>query len=112
MFSTKEKLNSHLDQLKRWLLKRGYRQDHVDSEIERIKLVERTVSFHIRDEKVDNSITLVLTYHLALNQLYEILRIAHKHVLKSPRHPSALPSASRIAFRIPKAIRDKPVRYL
>ena len=61
MFSTKEKLNRYLDQLKRWLLKRGYREDHVDSEIERIKLVERTVSFHIRDEKVDDSITLVLT---------------------------------------------------
>ena len=81
--STEENLN-HLEQLKQWLVKCGYRED-VYSEIERIKLVERTVSFQIRDKKVDGSITLVLTYHLALNRLHEILRRAHKHVLKSPR---------------------------
>ena len=68
--STEEKLN-HLEQLKQWLVKCGYRED-VYSEIERIKLVERTVSFQIRDKKVDDSIRLVLTYHLALNQLYEM----------------------------------------
>ena len=52
--SREEKLNNHLEQLKRWLVKRGYIEDHVDSEIERIKLVERTVSFQMRDKKVDN----------------------------------------------------------
>ena len=46
--STEEKLNNHLEQLKQWLVKRGHREDHVDSEIERIKLVGRTVSFQIR----------------------------------------------------------------
>ena len=45
--SIKEKLNSHLEQLKQWLVKRGYREDHVCSETERIKLVERTVWFQI-----------------------------------------------------------------
>ena len=60
-------------------------RDHVDSEIKRIKLVKRNVSFQKRDKKVDDSITLVLTYHPALNQLYEILRRAQKHFLKSPR---------------------------
>ena len=85
IYSIEEKLNKHLEQLKQWLVKRGYREDHVYSKIERIKLVERTVSFQIRDKKVDDSITLVLTYHLALNRLHEILRTAHKHVLKSPR---------------------------
>ena len=48
-------------------------EDHVQSKIERIKVVERTISFQIRDKKVDDSITLVLTYHLALNQFCEIL---------------------------------------
>ena len=43
--SIKEKLNKHLELLKQWLVKRGYREDHVYSKIERIKLVERTVSF-------------------------------------------------------------------
>ena len=70
--STKDKFNNHLEQLKQWLVKRGYAEDHVDSEIERIKLAERTVLFQIRDKKIDDNITLVLTYHPAMNQLYEM----------------------------------------
>ena len=65
----------------------------------------------MRDKKVDDSITLVLMHHPALNQLYEILRRAHKHVLKPPRLHSAVLSPSRVAFQNPKAIRDKPVRF-
>ena len=75
-----EKLKYLFEQLKKWLAKRGYKEDHVDSEIERVKLVISTVSFQKRDKKVDDSITLVLAP--ALNQLYEILRRAHKHELK------------------------------
>ena len=36
-------------------------------------------------QKVDDIITLVLTYHPALNQLYEILQRAQGHFLKSLR---------------------------
>ena len=57
MFKRK-KLNNHLEQLKQWLVKLGHRKDHVDSEIERIKLVERTVLFQIRVKKVNDNITL------------------------------------------------------
>ena len=103
--SIEEKLNNHLEQLIQFLVKCGYKEDHVDSEIERVKLVKRTVSFQKRDKKVDDSITLVLTYHPALNQLYQILRRAHKHVLKSPRLHSALPSTPRGDFRNSKTIR-------
>ena len=67
------------------LVKRGYKENHVNSKIERVKLIKKTASFQKRDKKVDDSITLVLTYHLALNQLYEILRRAQKHFLKSLR---------------------------
>ena len=81
-----------------FLVKRGYKEDDVDSEIERVKLVKRTVLFQKRDKKVDDSITLVLTYHPALNQLYEIIRRAHKLVSKSPRLHSALPSPPSAAF--------------
>ena len=104
-----EKLN-HLKQLKLWLVKRTYREDHVYSEVGRKKLVERTVSFQLRDKKVDDCIRLVFTYHPTLNQLYEVLLRVHKHVLKSPRLHSALPSQSGVAFRNPKTIRSKLVR--
>ena len=59
-------------------------------------------------QKVYHSITLVLTYHPALNQLYEILQRTHKHVLKSTRLHRALPSAP-VAFQNPKTIRHKLV---
>ena len=45
--SIEEKRNNHLEQLKQWLAKRGYREDHFYSEIERIKQIERTVWFQI-----------------------------------------------------------------
>ena len=96
--STEEKRNNQLEYLKQWLVKREYREDHVYSETKRIKLVERTVSFQKRGKEVDDSVTLVLTYRPALDQLYEILRRAHKHVLKSPRLYSALSSPPRVAF--------------
>ena len=96
--SLEEKLNNRLEQLKHCLVKRGYKEDHVDSEIERVKLIKRTVLFQKQDKKVDGSITLVLTYHPALNQLHEIPQRVHKHVLKSPRFYSALPSPPRVAF--------------
>ena len=44
--------------------------------------------------------------------MYEILRRTHKHVVKSPRHHSALPSPPWVAFRIAKTIRDKLVRCM
>ena len=45
----------------------GYKEDHVDTETERVKLVDGTVSFQKRDKKVDHSITIVFAYHSALN---------------------------------------------
>ena len=91
------------------LLKRGYKEDRVHSEIERVKLVKRTVSFQKWDKKVDDSITLVLTYHLALSQFYGVLLRTHKHILKSPRPHHALPSQTRVASWNLKTIRDKLV---
>ena len=40
--STEEKHNNRLEQLKQWLVNRGYKEDHIDSEIERVHFVERT----------------------------------------------------------------------
>ena len=74
------------------------------------KLVDKTVSFQIRDKKVNDSVRLVLTYHPALNQLYKILCRAHRHVLKSVRLYSALASPLRVVFQNPKTIRDKLIR--
>ena len=92
-----------------FLAKYGYKADHVDSEIERVKLAKKTVPFQKRDKKVDDSITLVLTYHPALNQFYEVLLRPHKHVLNSSRLYGALPSQTRVVSWNSKTIRDKLV---
>ena len=81
MYSIKQKLNNLLKRLIQFLVNRGYEEDHVDSKIERVKLVKRIVSFQKRDKKVDGSITLALTYHPALNQFYEVLLRTHALVL-------------------------------
>ena len=72
--------------------------------------MERASLLQKREKKIDNSITLVLTYHPALIQVYEILQKAHRHVLKSPRLNSVLPSPPRVAFRNSKTLKDKLVR--
>ena len=95
--SIEEKLYNRLQQLIQFFVKCGYKEDHDDSEIERAKLVKRTISFQKRDRKVDDSMTLVLTYHPALKQFYEVLLRPHKHVLKSLRLTSALPLQTRVA---------------
>ena len=45
IFSIEEKLNNRPEQLKQSLVKLRYKEDHVDSENERVKLVKRIVSF-------------------------------------------------------------------
>ena len=47
--SIDEKLNNRLEQLNQWLVKRGYKENHDDSEIERVKLVKRTILFQKQD---------------------------------------------------------------
>ena len=61
-------------------------------------MVKRTVSFQKGDKKVDDSVTLVIMYHPALNQFYEILQRAYEHILIPPRLYEALPSPPRVTF--------------
>ena len=51
IYSIEEKLNNLLEQIGQWLVKRGYKEDHVDSEIERVKSVKRIISFQKHDKK-------------------------------------------------------------
>ena len=58
-----------------------------------------------RSEKfVDESLTLVLIFHPALNCVHKILTIAHYHVLKCNRLPKLLTLPSRVAFRNAKSL--------
>ena len=52
----------------------------------------------------------MLTFHPALNCVYEILRKAQCHVLKSNRLSRVLPSPPRVAFCNTKSLKDCLVR--
>ena len=51
-----------------------------------------------------------MTFHPALNIVFDVLKRAHRHVQKSPVLQAVLPKPPRIAFRNPKTLRDKLVR--
>ena len=96
-------LNERLTQLETWLLKRGYLQENLRSEIERVNLTSR-------EDLLKKSVTLMLTFHPALNCVHEILRKAHRHVLKSSRLSRVLPSPPRVGLRNAKSLKDRLVR--
>ena len=51
-----------------------------------------------------------MTFHPALNTVFDVLKKAHWHVQKSHVLKAVLPKPPRIAFRNPKTLRDKLVR--
>ena len=51
-----------------------------------------------------------MTFHPALNIVFDLLKRAHRHVQKSPVLKAVLPKSPRIAFHNPKTLRDKLVR--
>ena len=110
IISNEETLVERLNELESWLTNRGYKKEKVRSEINRVHSLERDDLLRKRTRNTDNKITLVLTYHPALNKVYEILQKAHRHTLKSSRLSAVLPSPPRIAFRNAKTLRDKLVR--
>ena len=73
----------------------------------RENLLKKIVKNRIKND----SVTLVLTYHPALNKIYEILKKAHRHTICSPwlsailnHHPLEL------HFAIPKTLKNHLVR--
>ena len=72
--------------------------------------MNRTDLLSKREMEIDNRITPVLTYHPALNKVYEILQKTHRHTLKSQRLTLILPSPPRLAFGNAKTLEDHLVR--
>ena len=104
-------LNKRLTQLETWLLKWGYLQENVRPEIEIVNnLTSREDLLKRAEKNVGESVTLVLTFHLALNFVHAILRKAHHHVLKSNRLSRVLPSPPQAAFCNAKFLKDHLVR--
>ena len=54
--------------------------------------------------------TVLLSSHPALHVIFDILKSAHCHIVKSPLLKSVLPKPPRVVFRNPKSLPDKLVR--
>ena len=91
-------------------MKRSYLQENVRPEIERVNLTSREDLLKKSEKNVDELVTLVLTFHPALNCVHEILRKAERDVLKSNRHSKVLPSPTGVAFYNAKSLKDCLVR--
>ena len=87
---------------------RGYKSEIIRPEIQKVNLIDRNNLLKKRPKHQEDSITLVLTFHPALNIVFDVLKRAHRHVQKSPVLKAVLHKPPRISFRNPKT-RDKLV---
>ena len=64
-----------MGELKGWLVNWGYKEEEVDQQIERVHSCDRLglLNRQNNDQSADR-IPLLLTYHPALNKVYDILR--------------------------------------
>ena len=101
-------LDKCFKELETWFRNRGY--NLIRPEIEGVKTMNRTDLLSECKKEVDNRITLILTYHPALTEVYEILQKAHRHMHKCQRLTAVLPSPPRLAFRNANTWKDHLVR--
>lgn len=79
-------------------MKKVYFQENARPEIERVNLTSREDLFKKSGKIVDEPVTLGLNFHLELNCVHEIMRKAHRYVLKCNRLSKVLTSLSRVLF--------------
>ena len=96
--------------LESWLTNRRHESEIIRPEIQKVNLIDRNNLPKERPKYQGDSITLVLTFHIALHIVFDVLKRVHQHVQKSPMLKVALPKPPRAAFRNPKTLRDKLVR--
>ena len=97
--------------LKTWLLARGYGENEVDSQIDRVRDKDRAPLLDTRPrEKDDMKIPFVLTYHPARHKVYEILRKNQNLLLVDKEHEAVFKDKIFVTFRRAKSLKDKLVR--
>ena len=96
--------------LESWLANRGYRAVKIRPEIQKIDLIDRANLLINKPKHQENSITLVLTFHPALNIEFNVLQPANRFIEKSPELKAVLSKPRSGAFNNPKTLRNKLVR--
>ena len=107
--SNKVDLQQKLLDLESCFTDKGYKSEIIRPEIQKVNLIDRNNLLKKCLKHQEDSITLVLTFHPALNIAFDVLKRVHRHVQKSPVLKAVLPKPLRIAFHNRKTC-DKSVR--
>ena len=91
-----------------WLVNRVYRAESGRREIQRVISIDRQILLEKRP-KIQETVTLVLTFHPALYIIFGILKSTHRITENSPTLKVILPKPPRVAFRNTKILHDKLV---
>ena len=103
--------DQQVGELRGWLSNRGYKEGEVDQQIDKVRSLDRLelLDRQIKDQS-DGRIPLVLTYHPALNRVYDILRDISNILLVGPDHKKLFQNKIFLSFRRAKNLKDKLVR--
>ena len=109
--SDENNLKKRLQELKGYLVKRGYDSGFVESQFSRVKGIGRTSLFTCKERSETKSRNcFVVDYHPALSALYGIFRELQQIVGLSDSFLSVMPEPPTISFRRCKNLKDHLVR--
>ena len=103
--------DKRVGELRGWLFNMGYKEGEVDQQIDKVRSLDRLelLDRQIKDQS-DGRIPLVLTFHPALNRVYDILRDISNILLVGPEHKKLFQNKIFLSFRRAKNLKDKLVR--
>ena len=103
--------DKRVGELRGWLFNRGYKEGEVDQQIDKVRSLDRLELLDRQSkDQGDGRIPLVLTYHPALNRVYDILRDISNILLAGPEHKKLFQNKIFLSFRRAKNLKDKLVR--
>ena len=100
----------HVQELKGYLIDRGYEGEEVQRQIDKATRIKREELLGSREKKIEQVTPLVVTFHPDLPHLTHILNDYQCVISTSPRLSGALPKPPLVAYRRPPNLRDLLVR--
>lgn len=109
--SNENQLRERLEDLKGFLVKRGYRGDFVENQFSRMKNIKRVDLLERKQRsEVGNKNTFVIDYHPGLQDLHGIFMELQQIVGWSDSFLKIMPDLPMICFRRAKNLKDHLVR--
>ena len=82
----------------------------IHSDIQKVRSMNReNLLKKLEKQDKNDSLTLVFTYHPALNKVHKILKKALRHTVRLPRLSAVLPAPPRFVFGNPKTLENNLV---